>query len=44
MALFILPVIGMEMFSGQVNIISKLAPTHYISKAFEMFNLNGNIA
>jgi len=43
MALFILPVIGMEMFSGQENVIAKLAPTHYISKAFEMFNLNGNI-
>lgn len=44
MALFILPIVGMEMFSGKVNFISKLAPTHYISKAFEMFNLNGNIA
>ncbi|PRR81838.1 ABC transporter permease [Clostridium vincentii] len=45
MALFILPVIGMEMFTGEeVNVIAKLAPTHYISKALEMFNLNGNIA
>lgn len=43
-ALFILPVIGMEMFSGQANVISKLAPTHYIAKAFEIFNLNGSIA
>lgn len=42
--LYILPFIGMEMFSGQVNIISKLAPTHYISKALETFNLNGSIA
>jgi ABC-2 type transport system permease protein len=44
MALFILPLVGMEMFSNEANFISKLAPTHYISKAFEMFNLNGNIA
>jgi len=43
MALFILPIIGMEMFSGEANVISKLAPTHYISKAFDMFNLNGSI-
>jgi ABC-2 type transport system permease protein len=43
MIIFILPILGMEMFNGKGNLLANFAPTHYITKAFETFNLNGNI-
>lgn len=41
--LFILPVVGMKMFTGKGNIISKFAPTGYVVKAFESYFITGNI-
>ncbi|MBD7910527.1 MULTISPECIES: ABC transporter permease [Clostridium] len=41
--IFALPILGMEMFTGKGNLLAKFAPTHYITKAFESFSLNGSI-
>lgn len=40
--IFSIPIIGMEMFTGEGNALKVLAPTHYISKLFNIYNLNGN--
>lgn len=39
---FSLPIIGMEAFTGEGNALKILAPTHYITKLFNVYNLNGN--
>lgn len=41
--LFVLPIIGMEMFGTKGNVIAKFAPTHYVSKAFESYTVNGSL-
>lgn len=40
--IFTLPIIGMEAFTGDGNALKVLAPTHYITKLFNVYNLNGN--
>lgn len=40
--IFSIPIIGMEMFTGEGNALKVLAPTHYISKLFNIYNLNGS--
>ncbi len=40
--IFSLPIIGMEAFTGEGNALKILAPTHYITKLFNVYNLNGN--
>ncbi|MGG7143329.1 ABC transporter permease [Clostridium nigeriense] len=40
--IFTLPIIGMEAFTGEGNALKVLAPTHYITKLFNVYNLNGN--
>lgn len=42
--LFVLPIMGMEIFMMEGNALAKFSPTHYISKAFENYTLNGNLA
>jgi ABC-2 type transport system permease protein len=42
--LFALPIIGMEMLTGEGNALATLAPTHYISKLFTLYNLNGDFS
>lgn len=44
LVLFMLPIIGMEMFTGEGNALASFAPTHYISKLFNLYNLNGNLS
>ncbi|MDV4152738.1 ABC transporter permease [Clostridium sp. AL.422] len=39
---FALPILGMEAFTGEGNALKVLAPTHYITKLFNVYNLNGN--
>ncbi|MGL4106718.1 ABC transporter permease [Clostridium sp. LP20] len=43
LVIFMLPIIGMEMFTGSGTVFAELAPTHYISKAFSAYCLNGNL-
>lgn len=40
---FILPIIGGEIFMGKGNTISLLTPTHYLNNAFSLYNSNGNL-
>ena len=40
--IFILPIIGMESFTGEGNALKVLAPTHYITKLFNVYNLDGS--
>lgn len=40
---FILPIIGGEVFMGKGNTIALLTPTHYLNNAFTLYNLNGNL-
>lgn len=40
--IFALPILGMEAFTGEGNALKVLAPTHYITKLFNVYNLNGN--
>ncbi len=40
--IFSIPIIGMEIFTGEGNALKVLAPTHYISKLFNIYNLEGN--
>lgn len=40
--IFSLPILGMEAFTGEGNALKVLAPTHYITKLFNVYNLNGN--
>ncbi|WP_195265667.1 MULTISPECIES: ABC transporter permease [unclassified Clostridium] len=42
--IFTLPIIGMEMFTGEGNALKVLSPTHYISKLFTLYNLNGSFS
>lgn len=42
--LFALPIIGKEMFTAEGNVLAILAPTHYISKLFTLYNLNGSFS
>lgn len=42
--IFTLPIIGMEAFTGEGNALKVLAPTHYITKLFNVYNLNGNFS
>lgn len=39
--MFILPIIGMKMFTGAGNIMANLAPTAYVVKAFETYSIGG---
>ena len=39
--IFTLPILGMEAFTGEGNALKVLAPTHYITKLFNVYNLNG---
>ena len=40
---YALPLISGEMFTGEGNKIAFITPTHYLSNAFSMYNLNGNL-
>lgn len=40
---FILPLIGGEVFMGKGNTVALLTPTHYLNNAFTLYNLNGNL-
>ncbi|MGL4732048.1 MAG: ABC transporter permease [Clostridium sp.] len=40
---FMLPIIGGEIFTGEGNKIAVLTPTHYLNNAFSLYNLNGNL-
>lgn len=42
--IFTLPIIGMEAFTGEGNALKVLAPTHYISKLLNIYNLEGSIS
>lgn len=39
--MFILPIIGMKMFTGAGNMMANLAPTAYVVKAFETYCIGG---
>ncbi|MDS0526996.1 ABC transporter permease [Clostridium sp. SHJSY1] len=41
--IFLIPTLCMEMFSGQSNLLSKFMPTHYITKALNTLDTNGNL-
>ena len=40
---FILPIIGGEIFMGKGNTVALFTPTHYLNNAFTLYNLNGNL-
>lgn len=40
---FILPIVGGEVFMGKGNNVAFLTPTHYLNNAFTLYNLNGNL-
>ena len=41
--IFALPLLGMEAFTGEGNALKVLAPTHYITKLFNLYNLNESL-
>lgn len=43
LVIFLIPTLSMEMFNGQGNSVSKFVPTHYITKALNTLDTNGNL-
>ncbi|GAA0126513.1 ABC transporter permease [Clostridium sp. CTA-19] len=41
--IFMLPIIGGELFGIKANKAGIVAPTHYLNNAFSLYNLNGNL-